>query len=256
MHSLNKNAWISLKISLKFIPKVQINNIPALVQIMAWRRSGDKPLSEPMMVGLPTHICVTRPQWVKGSCFIIETWAPFLYKDSLSRYGDLYYKDKTVVIFIMGISILIKHLYGRHTYTQMSLWEDKDVSSKLSLTFTLYTEGSNNHWFGQWLAPNTLNQRPGKPPAHFVKCTEWNIQATGIDAWASRVKCPARFVSHLHEICIYIYIWVVYSFCLFCCLFIVVTWWYVWCIEWASGNQEEVQACLVTLCLFIISCYS
>ena len=54
----------------------------------------------------------------------------------------------------------------------------------------------------------------------------------------------------------YIYIWVVYSFCLFCCLFIVVAWWYVWCIEWASGNQEEVQACLVTLCLFIISCYS
>ena len=31
------------------------------------------------------------------------------------------------------------------------------------------------------------------------------IQATGLDAWASRVKCPARFVSHLHEICIYIY---------------------------------------------------
>ena len=30
-------------------------------------------------------------------------------------------------------------------------------------------------------------------------------QATGLDAWASRVKCPARFVSHLHEICIYIY---------------------------------------------------
>ena len=30
-------------------------------------------------------------------------------------------------------------------------------------------------------------------------------QATGLDAWASRVKCPARFVSHLHDICIYIY---------------------------------------------------
>ena len=28
-------------------------------------------------------------------------------------------------------------------------------------------------------------------------------QATGLDAWASRVKCPARFVSHLHDICIY-----------------------------------------------------
>ena len=79
-------------------------------------------------------------------------------------------------------------------------------------------------------------------------------QATGLDAWASRVKCPARFVSHLHEICICI--WVVYSLCFFCCLFITVTWWYVWCIEWASGNQEEVQACLVTLWLFIISCCS
>ena len=33
---------------------------------------------------------------------------------------------------------------------------------------------------------------------------EYNyIQATGLDAWASRVKCPARFVSHLHDICIY-----------------------------------------------------
>ena len=54
----------------------------------------------------------------------------------------------------------------------------------------------------------------------------------------------------------YIYIWVVYSLCFFCCLFITVTWWYVWYIEWASGNQEEVQACLVTLWLSIISCYS
>ena len=85
-------------------------------------------------------------------------------------------------------------------------------------------------------------------------CDDLAIQATGLDAWASRVKCPARFVSHLHEICIYI--WVVYSLCFFCCLFITVTWWYVWCFEWASGNQKEVQACLVTLWLFIISCYS
>ena len=61
---LNENTRISLKISLKFVPKVRINNIPPLVQIMAWRLPGDKPLSEPMMVRLLTHICVTRPQWV------------------------------------------------------------------------------------------------------------------------------------------------------------------------------------------------
>ena len=61
----NENVWISINISLKFVPRGPINNIPTLVQVMAWRRSGDKPLSEPMMVRLPTHICVTRPQWVK-----------------------------------------------------------------------------------------------------------------------------------------------------------------------------------------------
>ena len=47
---LNENVRISIKISLKFVAKSPMNNIPALVQIMAWRRSGDKPLSEPMMV--------------------------------------------------------------------------------------------------------------------------------------------------------------------------------------------------------------
>ena len=60
----NENIWISIEISLKFVSQGPINNIPALVQIMAWRRPGDKPLCEPMMISLPTHICVTRPQWV------------------------------------------------------------------------------------------------------------------------------------------------------------------------------------------------
>ena len=101
---LNENLWILLKISLKFIPKVWIHNIPALVQIMAWRQPGDKPLSEPIIAyfaevymhhsasityykvnwsvpsqylnqwllvywciyaSLLMHICITRPHWVK-----------------------------------------------------------------------------------------------------------------------------------------------------------------------------------------------
>ena len=69
---LDENVWIRIKISLKFITKGPINNIPALVQIMAWRRPGDKPLSEPMMASLQTHICVVRPQWVK--CGQIFGW--------------------------------------------------------------------------------------------------------------------------------------------------------------------------------------
>ena len=63
---LNENVRTSIKISLKFVPEGPINNNPALVQIMAWHRSGNKPLSEPMMISLLMHICVTRPQWVKA----------------------------------------------------------------------------------------------------------------------------------------------------------------------------------------------
>ena len=61
---LTGNIRISTKNSLKFVPKGLINNIPALLLIMAWRRPGDKPLPEPMLVRSLTHICVTWPQWV------------------------------------------------------------------------------------------------------------------------------------------------------------------------------------------------
>ena len=47
---LNENIYISINISLKFVPNGPINNILALVQIMARHRSGDKPLFEPILV--------------------------------------------------------------------------------------------------------------------------------------------------------------------------------------------------------------
>ena len=50
---------------------------------MAWHRLGDKPLSEPMMVSLMTHICVTRPQWVKHGLDSIRL--PLI---SVSEIGD------------------------------------------------------------------------------------------------------------------------------------------------------------------------
>ena len=77
---LNENEWILPRISLKFVPKVRINNIPSLIQIMAWRRPGDKPLSEPMMVSLLTHICVTRPQWPREKENVILKTKPWFFK--------------------------------------------------------------------------------------------------------------------------------------------------------------------------------
>ena len=89
---VNENVTIFIEMSLKFVPKGPINNIPALVQIMAWRRPGDEPLCEPMMVCLPTHICVTRPQWVnialvhicmQGACWYPHHAFPAFYGDQL-----------------------------------------------------------------------------------------------------------------------------------------------------------------------------
>ena len=83
---VKENVWISLNISQKFLPIVQIHSIPALVKIMAWCWSGDKPLSEPMMVSLLTHICITRPQWVKSLAWtIMEAHAKQL-RNKLSCY--------------------------------------------------------------------------------------------------------------------------------------------------------------------------
>ena len=41
---LNENDRILIQISLKYVPRSLISNKPALVQVMAWRRSGNKPL--------------------------------------------------------------------------------------------------------------------------------------------------------------------------------------------------------------------
>ena len=73
----NENVKVSIKIHCILVFNGPVDNIAALVQIMAWRWPGGKPLSVPMMVRLPTHICVTRPQWVKKSpyvCLISKSW--------------------------------------------------------------------------------------------------------------------------------------------------------------------------------------
>ena len=121
----NENFRISIKISLKFVPKGPMNNNPALVQIMAWCRSGGKPLSEPMMISLLTHICVTRPQWVKQlhqmrtmKCIIIAGKA-YLRAFSNIRY-DVYTKDLLIFESVRwnhgGICRVSRQQCCRYTY--------------------------------------------------------------------------------------------------------------------------------------------
>ena len=112
---LNENIWILIKISLKFVPQGPINNIPALVQIIAWRRPGDKSLSEPMMVKLPTHICVTRPQWVKVclKVFHFRFKIRLLFME-LSRY--IYCRIEYITYKYMGSFPVLITLHQSHCW--------------------------------------------------------------------------------------------------------------------------------------------
>ena len=45
----NESAWIAIAILLKCVPKGPIDFKSALVQVMAWHRTGEKPLPESML---------------------------------------------------------------------------------------------------------------------------------------------------------------------------------------------------------------
>ena len=101
-----------MKISLKFVHKGQINNIPALVQIMAWRRPGDKPLFESMMVRLPTHICVTRPQCVKTaseqSVSVASEWLTTDVTEDVTIAHYLHFVNNLTIT--LGLSLIIRQI--------------------------------------------------------------------------------------------------------------------------------------------------
>ena len=123
---LEENIWISIKISLKIVPKGAINKIPALVQIMAWRRPGDKPLSESMMVSLLTHTCVTRPQGVNIYDYHWRWFIIFHFKPISLQYNVHYLLNlqrftvvnlpvlspSTWVVYLYSVEILWYHIHG------------------------------------------------------------------------------------------------------------------------------------------------
>ena len=63
MHFLELHEF-RLELQRSFFPEGPINSIPALFQIIAWRRPGENPL-------LLMHICVTQPQWVNSVALLM-----------------------------------------------------------------------------------------------------------------------------------------------------------------------------------------
>ena len=130
---LNENIWISLEISMKCVCKVPINNIPALVLIMAWRRPGDKPLSEPMMASLLTHICVTRPQCVDSELTSYVMWQMM---KTLGPYTLRYAGIGIIITYLRRSSGRLRCAMGIRIYTR----------NTASFPF-LYIEALCCHWY-------------------------------------------------------------------------------------------------------------
>ena len=119
---LSENVWIPIKVSLKFVPKAPINNILALVQIMAWRRPGDKTLSQPMVISLPTHICVTRPQRVN--------W--FGYRYRISYPMPLMYQQRTSVTKDTTSTLRMIHIINFQIYYYYNIRTLHDCPSQMN----------------------------------------------------------------------------------------------------------------------------
>ena len=95
----DENVWIATKISLSIVRKGSINNIVSLVQIMTWRRSGDKPLSEPMIISLLTHICTTRIRCSWCSADRLCSNYIWVINNVIANYSVIYLRGLTVCNF-------------------------------------------------------------------------------------------------------------------------------------------------------------
>ena len=153
---MNENVWLSLRISLKFVRKVRINNTVVLVQIMAWRRPGDKPLSEPMMISFMAHICVTGPQWVDQGWPSFRTYLrniegndfTLLYK--FSAFVCFHYIDVIMTTMASQITIL--------TVVYSTVYSDADQRKHQSSASPAFVRGIRRD---RWI-PRTKGQLRGK----------------------------------------------------------------------------------------------
>ena len=140
-------------------------------------------------------------QWHAAESCVWRTWAsrfinsatPSCVIDQITKaVGTLYTSWKSRLT-----TRLLKHRgWDKMAIILQTILSNWFSCTKIAFWFKFQRDipfSKKQHWFRWFLAAEQAS-------SHHM-----NQQATGLDAWASRVKCPARFVSHLHEICIYIY---------------------------------------------------
>ena len=97
-----ENCRIPIQISLKFVARSPVDNNSALAQIIAWHRTGEKSLPEPMMTHLtlenrygfwPQSGCVTVPG-CKAAFLVARQRFP--YRSRFNFFGQKHGKEATV----------------------------------------------------------------------------------------------------------------------------------------------------------------
>ena len=108
---------------------------------MAWRRPGDKPLSEPMMARLPTHICVSRPQWVNVFLLWKRTPRPLMWKPYLTWIHRLIcFKDPAWInwVFMEQTHFFLRYINVFIFCLGRSHWMIRNSQSSTKLVLRLF----------------------------------------------------------------------------------------------------------------------
>ena len=99
---------------------------------MAWRRPGAKPLSEPMMVSLLTHLCVTRPQRVNlflthsSECAQFQCSIQTLREKKLQLFCERHFE-----IPFLEWQLLHCEISCWPSYQHVGIVSDNDLASKM-----------------------------------------------------------------------------------------------------------------------------
>ena len=103
---LNENHRIPIRISLKFVPKSPIDNKQALVQVMAWRRTGD--------------ITWTNADPIHWRIYAALGWDELIYSTSTWRSRN----DKLSQYYVKSYNdvIITPRVFCVPAWTEMEMW--------------------------------------------------------------------------------------------------------------------------------------
>ena len=161
---INEKYHIFIQISLRFIPKGPINNMPSMVQIMPWRHSDDNQLSDDSVVYWYIYIWNTQPWrihtlWTDDAHYngVIMSVMAFQIVGVSIVYSIIYsgadqrkHQSSTSLAFVQGIHWWPLNSPHKWPVTwKMFPFDDVIIHMSVSEQCGLMTCMAPNHWFTQ-----------------------------------------------------------------------------------------------------------